>query len=221
MRIPKDIRRCQHIKVNGEQCGSPALRRNRFCYFHNAWRPREMRLAASPSPQPQSTILFPVLEDANSIQVAVMQVMQLLLTHEIDTKVAGLLLYGLQTASANLRVGTLNPAPEKVVIEPAKVRSIGIGEDAWAPPATPVEEIPPEERRRLADAALDSVVRGDKDDNNKNWNLIKLWAQLSGFDRAETPEAQMAAFDGEGNPESGPPAEEPNGKCRGPSLRSG
>jgi hypothetical protein len=25
---------CQHIKVNGLQCGSPAMRRNKFCYFH-------------------------------------------------------------------------------------------------------------------------------------------------------------------------------------------
>jgi hypothetical protein len=28
--------RCQHIKINGTQCGSPALRRNRFCFFHKA-----------------------------------------------------------------------------------------------------------------------------------------------------------------------------------------
>jgi hypothetical protein len=26
--------RCQHIKVNGTQCGSPALRRHKFCFFH-------------------------------------------------------------------------------------------------------------------------------------------------------------------------------------------
>ena len=30
--------RCQHIKVNGTQCGSPALRRNRFCFFHKRFQ---------------------------------------------------------------------------------------------------------------------------------------------------------------------------------------
>ena len=26
--------RCQHIKTNGTQCGSPALKDNQFCYYH-------------------------------------------------------------------------------------------------------------------------------------------------------------------------------------------
>ena len=25
---------CRHIKLNGERCGSPALRDQAFCYFH-------------------------------------------------------------------------------------------------------------------------------------------------------------------------------------------
>ena len=35
---PANIRRCQHIKVNGTQCGSPALREEKCCYFHMRWR---------------------------------------------------------------------------------------------------------------------------------------------------------------------------------------
>ena len=31
---PSHILRCQHIKVNGTQCGSPALRQCKFCYYH-------------------------------------------------------------------------------------------------------------------------------------------------------------------------------------------
>jgi hypothetical protein len=31
----EDVPRCQHVKVNGTQCGSPALRRRRHCYFHD------------------------------------------------------------------------------------------------------------------------------------------------------------------------------------------
>src|SRR5580658_6251886 len=29
-----NVRRCTHIKVNGQRCGSPSLRREFFCYFH-------------------------------------------------------------------------------------------------------------------------------------------------------------------------------------------
>ncbi len=46
---------------------------------------------------------FPLLEDANSIQVAVMHVIHLLVSGRMDTKVAGLTLYALQTASANMK----------------------------------------------------------------------------------------------------------------------
>src|SRR5207302_19479 len=100
-----NIPRCQHIKVNGTQCGSPALKRNRFCYFHNEWREAATRRAKSKAgAKPESLIRqFPVLEDANSIQVGLMHVMRLLVSGEMDSKTAGLLLYALQTASFNLR----------------------------------------------------------------------------------------------------------------------
>jgi len=29
-----NVRNCTHIKVTGQRCGSPALRREFFCYFH-------------------------------------------------------------------------------------------------------------------------------------------------------------------------------------------
>jgi hypothetical protein len=29
-----NVRKCTHIKVTGQQCGSPALRGEFFCYFH-------------------------------------------------------------------------------------------------------------------------------------------------------------------------------------------
>src|SRR5271169_4705534 len=34
MSLNKNIRSCTHIKVNGTRCGSPALRGEVFCYFH-------------------------------------------------------------------------------------------------------------------------------------------------------------------------------------------
>jgi hypothetical protein len=96
-----EVPRCQHVKINGTQCGSPALRRKRFCYFHDNYRETQARLLED---QSKGRICdFPLLEDANSVQVAVMQVIHLLGSGKVDTKVAGLMLYALQTASANLK----------------------------------------------------------------------------------------------------------------------
>jgi hypothetical protein len=123
------IHRCEHIKVNGTQCGSPAIRKNSFCYFHGRWREQHITFATTAKTVP--AIDLPVLEDANSIQVAIMQVLNLLLTGHIEHKTAALLLYGLQTASANLRHTRFNPFPKDVVINPATVDKTRMGEDVW------------------------------------------------------------------------------------------
>src|SRR5882724_8865475 len=114
--MPTFPNRCQHIKVNGTQCGCPALRRNQLCYFHKRHhdervqlnldrmrdeRQKDARLkegrtkeGRTKAPRRRSvTIDLPVLEDANSIQVSLMQIMRLILTGDIDAKTAGLLLY--------------------------------------------------------------------------------------------------------------------------------
>jgi len=124
------IPRCAHIKTNGTQCGSPALRERRYCFFHKKWQGQRIALNAQP-PVPD-TFTMPVLEDADSVQVALMQVMRLILAGQLDPKIAGLLLYALQTASFNLRQMKLEPSRrETVVIDPRAVTSIGVGDDAW------------------------------------------------------------------------------------------
>lgn len=39
------FRVCQHTKDNGELCGSPAMRKKRYCYFHLEVVRRRRRLA--------------------------------------------------------------------------------------------------------------------------------------------------------------------------------
>lgn len=114
-----DVPRCQHVKVNGTQCGSPALRRKRFCYFHENYRQTQARLLEDGSKI--SIGNFPLLEDANSVQVAVMHVIHLLGSGKMDTKVAGLMLYALQTATINLK---------NVSFEAEKVTDVVIDEEA-------------------------------------------------------------------------------------------
>ena len=113
-----EVPRCQHVKVNGTQCGSPALRRKRFCYFHDNYRETQARLMEQQSKISMGN--FPLLEDANSVQVAVMHVIHLLGSGKIDNKMAGLILYALQTASSNMK---------RVSFEAEKVTDVVIDQD--------------------------------------------------------------------------------------------
>jgi hypothetical protein len=44
---PESVARCQHIKINGTQCGSPALRREIYCFFHMRWALKSMEIDES------------------------------------------------------------------------------------------------------------------------------------------------------------------------------
>jgi hypothetical protein len=101
----ENVPRCQHIKVNGTQCGSPALRNRRLCFFHDRIRRERAKIAADVSAPHRFDL--PLLEDANAVQIALMKVIQMLGAGRMDHKTAGLMLYALQTASANLRIADL------------------------------------------------------------------------------------------------------------------
>ena len=134
--MPSYPNRCQHIKVNGTQCGSPALRRNRLCYFHKRHHDERIELNADRQKNARArrrtiAIDLPVLEDANSIQVSLMQITRLLIAGDIDAKTAGLILYALQTASSNLHRTRFEPLVHDVILDPASVGEIALGANAW------------------------------------------------------------------------------------------
>jgi|SRR5579863_6856196 len=146
--------RCQHIKVNGTQCGSPALRRNRFCYFHKRHHEERIALysdrlknerAQDDRRRRNAAIDLPVLEDANSIQVSLMQTIRLLVSGRIDPKTAGLLLYALQTASSNLSQTTFEPSRHEVILDPATVGDTPLGESIWEDSDFEEEDVEDEE----------------------------------------------------------------------------
>src|SRR5438045_4887730 len=87
----RQAKRCMQVKSDGLRCGSPAMRTSPFCYFHdqmvNRWPPSQ----------------FPPLEDANAIQMSLMLVLDQLAAGTIDRAMANTMIYGLQTASSNLR----------------------------------------------------------------------------------------------------------------------
>jgi hypothetical protein len=60
---------------------------------------------------------MPPLEDGNSIQVGLMEIQRGLLDHHITSKDAGLLLYSLQIATANLKNVTFHKNADDMVLE--------------------------------------------------------------------------------------------------------
>lgn len=109
--------RCQHIKVNGTQCGSPALRNKKFCYYHQQNRPWPVECFADDK-YATGTITLPYFEDAHSIQSVIRQTVQMVMQKRIECKTASVLLYALQIASSNLkRMELEKPQPEQVVTD--------------------------------------------------------------------------------------------------------
>jgi hypothetical protein len=90
-----NTRSCTHIKVNGVRCGSPSLRGEVFCYFHQ----RMIRGVRTP---PKSR-LHPIalIEDEEGIQASLMEVINALIRNTIDFKRAQLILRALHIAVKN------------------------------------------------------------------------------------------------------------------------
>ena len=96
-----EIPLCQHVKANGHLCESPALRGEDLCYFHRSVRVRTLRQRRAQ--RHNLPFQLPLLEDPESIQLAIGETLNALVAGQIDHKTAGLLLYGLQTAATNVR----------------------------------------------------------------------------------------------------------------------
>ena len=127
--FPITVKRCQHLKINGTQCGSPALRETKYCYYHVRYHWPELEALPNKSEWRQ----LPTLEDANSIQASLANVMERLVMQEVDHKTAALMLYALQTASMNLKRTSLEPElPTQVVIDRQSVANRPIGASAWS-----------------------------------------------------------------------------------------
>ena len=83
---------------SGNKCRAAALRGTPYCYFHT-----RVHHFAKAKPEPKNAPLkLPVLEDRSAIQLALAQILDALASARIDSKQAGLLLYGLQIASTNI-----------------------------------------------------------------------------------------------------------------------
>jgi hypothetical protein len=136
--------RCQHIRTSGIQCGSPAQRNKNYCYYHQRWRPVDINLS---QPGKRATFTIPILEDAHSIQLSIAQVMHQLMDKTIDSKTAGLMLYALQIASANLKqLNAETPQPSQVVTDLDSVLENSVDMNPQA--AQPTSQTAPKNSRK-------------------------------------------------------------------------
>src|SRR5580700_3695811 len=150
----ENVNRCQHVKMNGTQCGSPALRRRRLCFFHV--RCQEQRTRIVENQFKQARFVVPVLEDANAVQMALMQVMELLGNGQMEHKTAALMLYALQTASCNLRNTEFEAEDAtEVVIDRGDVHRTCMGGPQWFE----------EDFDDVADEAEDEEVDGEEEED--------------------------------------------------------
>lgn len=131
----KNVRHCQHIKVTGVPCGGPAMRGEQFCYFHQ----RMLRGVKIP---PKSRIHpIAMIEDEESIQVSLMEIINALARNYIDPRRADIMVRALNIAVKNSRRAKFNinnsemvrevpdyPAPPKPAPPPERALE---EEDLW------------------------------------------------------------------------------------------
>jgi len=102
---------CTHIKVNGVRCGSPALREEIFCYFH------QRMIRGVPTPPKSRLHPIAMLEDAASIQASLMEIVNALIRNQIDLPRARLIIRALQIAQKNARDVHFHFSKEQMVTE--------------------------------------------------------------------------------------------------------
>ena len=103
---------CRHIFTDGHRCGSPCLRGEDFCYYHHTTR----RPATENRRGRQTHFDLALPEDRSAIPSAIGEVLRRIARNEIDPRRAGLLLYGLQIASLNLKQ-TREPKRDDIPVE--------------------------------------------------------------------------------------------------------
>jgi hypothetical protein len=139
----KNIRNCQHIKVTGVQCGGPAMRGEQFCYFHQ----RMLRGVKTPP----NVRLHPIalIEDEESIQASLMEVINALARNHIDLRRAGLILTALRIAVRNSRQAKFNIRNDEMVREIP---------DYPAPPKPAAPPVAKKKERPLTERAVEDMA---------------------------------------------------------------
>jgi hypothetical protein len=160
----KPNRDCVHVKANGDTCGAYALRDSDLCFWHHKARvSREQRVKsiAREGVKP-SGIVLPLLEDANSVQVAIQMVAQAAADRRITRAESGMLLYSIQLAIMNLKNVKLAET-----VRQTYVREIPNEGDEFEDRCES-EEIPLEEDPEFRDRRVEQLEECDEDGGDED-----------------------------------------------------
>ena len=128
---------CRHIQISGLQCRAVALKDNLLCYFHarlEGTHSSFRKFGRNHTPQAFRTwIKLLPLEDHESIQLAISKVVNVLALGLVDERLAKVVLYGLQIASANAHRMRVGHRPGKVIREAFGDDSLGDFSPHFAP----------------------------------------------------------------------------------------
>jgi hypothetical protein len=143
---------CRHIRYNGVRCGSPALRDKHFCYYHHTFHTKHEPLNPAIDPallerecttaealrhpvlaeyhgyKPKTPIMLnlPVLEDRDSVLLAISMVVTALGEYRMQPNHANSILFGLQLALSNLGRYQPGETAEKTPVTETELGSDGL-----------------------------------------------------------------------------------------------
>jgi len=97
------IPQCRHIMPDNHQCGSPALRGQHYCYFHDPSRKLRAPRPRTRYPNLNPDILPPNIDTPKAINQTLSAVLQGLAADTISLYRAQTMIYALQLASNLVR----------------------------------------------------------------------------------------------------------------------
>jgi hypothetical protein len=100
------LRTCRHLMPTGRTCQCVAMTTSAYCYYHARLHNRTGRVT-----KPRNTLQLPVLDSREAVCEGLHKVMNLLLAGKIDSRKAGRILYGIQTAVGQLNNERKYPQP--------------------------------------------------------------------------------------------------------------
>lgn len=149
-------RTCDHLKEDGIYCSSPALRDQRYCYFHLNARARRVQAARHRLHGEPCRLQIPVLDNMHAVQAGLQQVVDALADNRIQNRRAALLLYALQQSATclNSRPEWKGSRPEIEAGEPLCALEVSSLQDLYGLPFDTDLDAPPD----VAAAQIDATV---------------------------------------------------------------
>ncbi|MDP9051314.1 MAG: hypothetical protein M3O31_11440 [Acidobacteriota bacterium] len=132
---------CRHVHASGNQCGSPALRREHFCYFHHTTRKPKPPAGKSRYLDAHEPFELPVVEDRASAVCVAAQILCRIASNDLDVTRAGRLLYNLQILISLMPKEPRMPAPPPQAAEPLPIEELVYDQTSgFIAPVTPLVE---------------------------------------------------------------------------------